>query len=111
LSVTDGVYTRNLFALSTLAIGSPEVPNVSLLVAPDNTPTAIVSTLPAALAAAFQALQPAAIASAIANLSSSDLTPLIQALIGALPSQTGAGAPVPSGQAFVNDSGFVVIAQ
>ncbi len=111
LSATDGVYTRSLFALSTLAIGSPEVVNVSLLVAPDNTPSSIVSALPAAIAAAFQALQPPAIAAALADLTSADLAPLAQALIDALPVQTGSGAPVASEQAFVNSSGFVVIAQ
>lgn len=111
LSATDGVYIRSLFALSTLAIGSPEVPKVTLLVAPDRTPSAVVALLPAAIAAAFQALQPAAIASALAGLSAADLTPLVQALIDALPVQTGGSAPVSSGQPFVNNSGFLVIAQ
>jgi hypothetical protein len=36
---------------------------------------------------------------------------LTQALVAALPSQTGSSPPVPTGEAFVNISGYVVIAQ
>ena len=111
LSATDGVYTRDIFALSTLSVGSPQVARISLLVAPDSTTRSIVAAVPAALAAALQALEPAALASALAGLSSPDLFNLAQAICASLPVQTGSSAPVNSGQAFINTSGFVVIAQ
>jgi hypothetical protein len=71
----------------------------------------VAALVPAALAAAFQALQPVALASALAGLDSSDLSVLTQALFGTLPLQVGGGAPVASGQPFINSSGFVVVAQ
>ncbi len=111
LAASDGLFTRDLFAYSTLTVGSPQVRHVSLLVAPDPIPRSIASPLPAALAAAFQALQPSAIAAALTGLSPSQLATLSQALFAALPIQTGPQAPVPSGQAFINSSGYVVIAQ
>ena len=111
LAASDGLFTRELFAYSTLAVGSPQVSSISLLVAPDAISRSIASPVPAALAAAFQALQPSAIASALAGLTSGQLAALSQALFGSLPVQTGAQAPVSSGQAFINSSGYVVIAQ
>jgi hypothetical protein len=111
LTATDGSATRDLFASSTLSIGSAQVARVSLLVAPDSNPRSIAASIPAALAAALQALQPTALAAALAGLTSSQLGVLTQALFGAMPVQTGSSAPVPSGQAFVNSSGYVVIAQ
>lgn len=111
LTATDGAATRELFASSTLAIGSPQVARVSLIVAPDSNPRSVAAPIPAALAAALQALQPMELAAALAALTSSQLSALTQALFSALPVQTGSGAPVPTGQAFVNSSGYVVIAQ
>jgi hypothetical protein len=111
LTATDGSSTRDLFASSTLAIGSGQVARVSLIIAPDSIPRSIATPIPAALAAALQALQPTELAAALGSLTSSQLGALSQALFGALPTQTDAGAPVPSGQAFVNTSGYVVIAQ
>jgi len=111
LTVSDGVSTREIFASSTLSVGSPQVAGISLLVAPDTVPRSIASPIPAALAQAFQALQPVSLASALASLSSSQLAGLAQAVFSALPVQSGAGAPVPTGQAFINNSGYVVIAQ
>ena len=111
LAAGDGTFTRELFAFSTLAIGSPQVTRVSLLVAPDTLPRSIASPVPAALAAALQALQPSSIASALTGLTAPQLTTLTQALFGSLPAQTGSQAPVSSGQAFINSSGYVVIAQ
>ncbi|MDE3176678.1 MAG: hypothetical protein KGM15_11310 [Pseudomonadota bacterium] len=111
LTASDGLFTRELFAYSTLAVGSPQVQRVALLVAPDPIPRSIASPLPAALATAFQALQPSAISAALTGLSSSQLVTLSQALFASLPVQTGTQAPVASGQAFINSSGYVVIAQ
>jgi hypothetical protein len=111
LSVGDGVSTREIFAYSTLSVGSPQVAQISLLVAPDTVPRSIASPIPAALAQAFQALQPANLASALASLPSSQLAALAQAVFSTLPIQSGAGAPAPSGEAFINTSGYVVIAQ
>jgi hypothetical protein len=111
LSASDGVNTRDIFASSTLAIGSAQVARVGLLVTPDNIPRSIAAPISAALAAALQALQPQALASALTGLTETDLTGLAQALFGALPAQSGAGAPVAAGQAFINSSGYVVIAQ
>ena len=111
LVASDGTYTRDIFALSTLAVGAGQVARVSLIVAPDNTPISVAASIPSALSAAFQALQPAAIATALAALPSSELSALIQALTSSLPVQSGSTAPVPSGQAFINSSGYVVIAQ
>lgn len=111
LSATDASATRDLFASSTLSIGSAQVTRVSLLVAPDSIPRSVAAPIPAALAAALQALQPTELAAALAGLTTSQLGALTQALFGALPLQTGSSAPVPSGQAFINSSGYVVIAQ
>jgi hypothetical protein len=111
LVASDGFLTREVFAYSTLAVGAPQVRHVSLLVTPDPVPRSIASPIPAALAAAFQALQPSSIVSALAGLSPIQLGVLSQAVLGALPVQTGAQAPVASGQAFINSSGYVVIAQ
>lgn len=111
LTVTDGVATRDIFASSTLAVGSAQVTRVSLIVAPDSIPRSIAAPIPAALAAALQALQPAALSTALASPTNTQLGALTQALFGALPVQSGANAPVSSGQAFVNSSGYVVIAQ
>jgi hypothetical protein len=111
LSASDGQYTRELFASSTLTVGSSQVAQVSLLVAPDASQSSIAAPLPAALAAAFQALQPDALAAALAALSGSQLSPLAQSLLAALPAQIAASEPVAAGQAFINSSGFVVIAQ
>ena len=110
LNATDGVFSRDLFASSTLTIGSGQIAQVALLVAPDPVPSAVASPVPAALAAALQALQPAALASALIALPGAELTALAQALFGALPVQTGASAPVAAGQAFINSSGYVVVA-
>lgn len=111
LTATDGVSTRDLFASSTLAIGAAQVARVSLLVAPANLARSVAAPLPAALAAAFQALQPTALVGALADLSELQLAVLTQALIAALPVQTSSSPPVASGQAFINRSGYVVIAQ
>jgi hypothetical protein len=111
LSGGDGVYTRDLFASSTLAIGAAQVARIVLLVAPDVGPRAVAAPIPAALAEALQALQPDAIIAALAALEPTQLQVLTQAVFAALPVQTGANAPVASGQAFVNGSGYVVIAQ
>ncbi len=111
LTASDGVSVREIFAYSTLSVGSPQLVRLSLLVAPDTVPRSIASPLPAALAQTFQALQPANLASALASLSSLQLAALAQAVFSALPIQSGAGAPVASGEAFVNKSGYVVIAQ
>jgi hypothetical protein len=111
LTATDASATRDLFASSTLSIGSGQIASVSLLVAPDNTPRSVAAAIPAALAAALQALQPTQLAAGLAGLTSLQLGVLTQALFGALPVQTGSSAPVPSGQAFINSSGYVVIAQ
>jgi hypothetical protein len=111
LTVSDGVRARELFASSTLAVGSPQVARVSLLVTPDTVPRSIASPIPAALAQAFRALQPESLASALASTSSSQLAGLAQAVLAALPIQSGAGVPVLTGQAFINNSGYVVIAQ
>jgi hypothetical protein len=111
LTATDGSATRDLFASSTLSIGSPQVSRVSLIVAPDSIPRSIAAPVPAALSAALQALQPTELAAALTGLTSSQLNALAQALFSALAVQTGSSAPVPSGQAFVNSSGYVVVAQ
>ena len=111
LAASDGVYTRDIFALSTLSVGSPQVARVSLLVAPDSATRSVAASVPAALAAAFQALQPAALAAALAALGDDELLNLTQAIFASLPVQTGSSAPVNVGQAFINSSGFVVIAQ
>lgn len=111
LVATDGVSTRDLFALSTLAIGAPQVARITLLVAPDAVPKSLVSPLPAALAQAFQLLQPSSLVAALVALPGSQLATLSQALLAALPPQTSAAPPVPTGGAFVNVSGYVVIAQ
>jgi len=111
LAATDGVSTRDLFALSMLAVGAPQVARIALLVAPDTIPQALASPIPAALAQALQALQPASLVSALAALPSAQLLSLAQALVAALPLQGGTSPPVPTGEAFVNVSGYVVIAQ
>jgi hypothetical protein len=111
LVASDGTYTRDIFALSTLAVGAGQVARVSMIVAPDNTPIAIAALIPSALSAAFQALQPVSIANALASLPSAELSALMQALISSLPVQSGATAPVPPGEAFINSSGYMVIAQ
>lgn len=111
LSANDGVYTRDLFASSTLAIGAPQVTSITLIVAPDNLSRSVAALVPAALAVALQALQPAALASALTGLDTAELSGLAQALFGALPVQVGSSAPAASGQPFINSSGFVVIAQ
>lgn len=111
LVASDGIHTRDIFALSTLAVGAGQVARVSMIVAPDNTPISIAAAYPSALSAAFQALQPATIATALATLPSSELSALMQALVSSLATQSGPDAPVSSGQAFVNSSGYMVIAQ
>lgn len=111
LTATDGLSTRNLFALSTLAIGAPQVARIKLLVAPDAIPQSLVAPLPAALAQVFQALQPSSLVANLAALPAAQLAALSQALFAALPSQTSLSPPVSSGAAFVNVSGYVVIAQ
>jgi hypothetical protein len=111
LTVSDGVYTRDLFAFSTLTVGATLLAHVSLIVAPDVVPHSVVSPISSALANAFQALQPASISAALAALPGAELSLLTQALLGALTTQSGSSAPVPSGQAFVNESGYVVFAQ
>jgi len=111
LTATDGSATRDLFASSTLSIGAAQVTRVSLIVAPDSIPRSVAAPIPAALAAALQALQPTELAAALAGLMNSQLGALTQALFAALPVQTGSNTPVPSGQAFINSSGYVVIAQ
>lgn len=111
LAVTDGAGARELFAYSTLSVGSPQSARVSLINAPDTAGRPVAAALPAALVQAFQALQPGNMASELAHLSSSQLVELSQALFAALPVQTGSNAPVISGQAFINQSGYVVIAQ
>ena len=111
LTATDGYATRDLFASSTLSTGSGQVASVSLLVAPDSIPRSVAAVIPAALAAALQALQPTALAAGLAGLTSPQLAVLTQSIFGALPVQSGSSAPGPSGQAFINSSGYVVIAQ
>lgn len=111
LTATDGISTRDLFALSTLAVGAPQVARVTQIVAPDAIPQSLVSSVPAALAQAFQALQPSTLVATLAALPVAQLALLSQALLSALPPQTGLAPPVPSGEAFVNVSGYVVIAQ
>jgi hypothetical protein len=111
LVATDGVSTCDLFAVSTLAIGAPQVARVTLLVAPDAIPQALASPIPAALAQALQALQPTSLVATLAALPGAQLASLAQALVAALPPQSGATPPVPTGEAFVNVSGYVVIAQ
>ena len=111
LVATDGVLIRDLFALSTLAVGAPQVARITLIVAPDRIPQSLASPIPAALAQAFQALQPSSLVSTLAALPSLQLSSLAQALVASLPPQSGAAPPVPTGEAFVNVSGYVVIAQ
>ena len=111
LTATDGSAVRDLFASSTLSIGAAQIARVSLIVAPDSTPRSVAAAIPAALAAALQALQPTELAGALAGLTNLQLGALARAIFGALPVQTGSSAPVPSGQAFINSSGYVVIAQ
>src|SRR5262249_15521932 len=65
LVATDGVNTRDIFALSTLSVGAAQSPRVSMVVAPDSVPISVVTPVSSALASAFQALQPTAIASAL----------------------------------------------
>jgi cellobiose-specific phosphotransferase system component IIC len=111
LMASDGIYTRDIFALSTLAVGAAQVARVSMIVAPDNATISIAAAIPSALSAVFQALEPATVAAALATLPSSELSALMQALVSSLATQSGADAPVSSGQAFVNSSGYMVIAQ
>ena len=111
LTATDGVATRDLFALSTLAVGAPQVARISLLVAPDSISQSVAAPLPAALAQAFQALQPSSLVATLASLPAAQLLALSQALFASLPAQTSSSPPVPTGEAFVNVSGYVVIAQ
>ena len=111
LTATDGSSTRDLFASSTLSVGSGQIATVSLLVAPDNISRSVAAAIPAALAAALQALQPTELAAGLAGLTSPQLGVLTQALFAALPVQSGPSAPVSSGQAFINSSGYAVIAQ
>jgi hypothetical protein len=111
LTVTDGSATRDIFSGSTLSVGSAQVARVSMIVAPDIISGSVAAPIPAALSAALQALQPTALAAALAGLTNSQLSALTQALFAALPLQTGSSAPVPSGQAFINSSGYLVIAQ
>jgi hypothetical protein len=110
LNANDGVYARDLFASSTLTIGAGQIAQVTLLVAPDASVASVASSVPAALAAALQALQPAAISAALVDLPSSELAALAQAILGALPVQSGPDAPVGAGQAFINSSGYMVVA-
>jgi uncharacterized membrane protein len=111
LVTTDGVNTRDIFAYSTLAVGAPQSARVTMIVAPDVVPISVAAPVSSALSAAFQALQPTAIASALASLSGSELSALMQALISSLATASGSTAPVTTGQAFINSSGYVVIAQ
>ena len=111
LMASDGASTRELFALSTLAVGAPQVARLTLVVAPDAVPQALASPIPAALAQAFQALQPSTLIATLAAMPASQLVALTQALIAALPTQSGSTPPVSTGDAFVNVSGYVVIAQ
>lgn len=111
LTVSDGVGNRDIFASSSLAIGAPQVTSVSLVVAPDVAPRTLAAPLPAALAQALQALQPGNIAAALASLPAAQLSGLAQAVFASLDVQSGPNAPVNSGEAFVNSSGYVVIAQ
>ena len=111
LTANDGTHVRDIFALSTLAVGSPQTARVSLIVAPDTVPRSVASPVSSALATAFQALQPSAIAVALGSLTNSELSSLAQAILGSLDLQSGSTAPVPSGQAFINSSGYVVFAQ
>ena len=68
--------------------------------------------LPLSLSAAVAAVAPAAIVATLAGLTSAQLAPLAQALLASLPAYSGAGAaPVPTGEVFVDQSGFVVRAQ
>jgi hypothetical protein len=110
LAANDGVYNRDLFASSTLAIGAAQITSVTLIVAPDSISRSVAAPISAALSSALLALQPTALASALESAPSSNLTALAQALFAALPVQTGSTAPVAGGQAFINSSGFVVIA-
>jgi hypothetical protein len=110
LAANDGVYNRDLFASSTLAVGAAQLTSVTLAVAPDSVSRSVAAPISAALSSAFQALQPSALTSAIESAPSSNLGALAQALFAALPVQTGSSAPVASGRAFINSSGFVVVA-
>jgi hypothetical protein len=110
LVANDGVYNRDLFASSTLAVGGAQLTSITLIVAPDSVSRSVAAPISAALSSAFQALQPSALTSAIEGAPSSNLAALAQALFAALPVQTGSSAPVASGQAFINSSGFAVIA-
>lgn len=75
---------------------------------------AVASAQAAAAAAASSAasITASGLAAQIAALPKSERAVLFQALIGSAEVYSGSGpAPVPTGEAFINDSGFVVIAQ
>lgn len=98
LLASDGVYTRDIFALSTLTVGAPALNSLTTLVAPGGSATSIATATSSALASAIAAAQPATLAVALAALPSSTLAPLAQAVIAALPMEApGAFAPISSG--------------
>jgi hypothetical protein len=110
LTASDGNSTRDLLASSSLTIGASLPTSVTLLVAPDSTSTSVAAPISMALSSAFQALQPTALAAALSGAPAATLLPLVQALVASLPIQSGPNAPVASGEAFINSSGFLVIA-
>lgn len=86
---SDGVSERDLLGNSTLTVGAPQVLTLTPIVAAGGAPGNLISYLPAALT-------PAA---------------LLAAAFSALPNvQRGAAVPA-AGQPYVNQSGYVVIAQ
>jgi hypothetical protein len=74
-------------------------------------PLAIVKPTSPALRSLKRQLDPSVMVFALSALSNDDLAALAQALIAALPVQTGDAAPVPPGLPFVNSSGYLVFAQ
>ena len=97
LLASDGTDTRDIFANSTLTVGQP----ASFQVTPYGG---------ASSGQMVAALSGATLLALISSLTESQLSSLTQAIFAGLLQQTGSAAPVPTGQAFVDSSNFVVVA-
>ena len=97
---TDGVNTKDVFALSTLTVGDPQIVTITLLAGGSN----VVSI-------GGGNVNTAALAAALASLPASQLIYLANSLLSAVASlQSGLFVPS-TGKPYVDDSGFVVIVQ
>lgn len=111
MTASDGTYARDVFAFSTLTVGAPALDSASQLIVPGLSPLSYGEFLSSALTSALIAAEPANMAAALAALAPSQLVALAQACLPSLPVQTGASAPVPAGEAFINSFGYFAVAQ